>query len=70
MSDAIVRNPLIRFGKPTIKGTRITVGDVEDAIISGCSVSDIAREYRITKSQVIAAMHYSIQQYHGRRRAR
>lgn len=26
--DRIVVDPEIRFGKPTVKGTRITVGDV------------------------------------------
>jgi Protein of unknown function (DUF433) len=38
--DRIVIDPQIRFGKPTVRGTRITVGDVLSYLASGMSDGD------------------------------
>lgn len=41
----IVINQEIRFGKPCIKGTRITVGDILQWLSEGMSVSEIIDDY-------------------------
>lgn len=35
--DRIVIDPAVRFGKPCVRGTRITVGDVLDYLAGGMS---------------------------------
>ena len=55
----IVLNKKIRFGKPTIKGTRITVDEVLGALAGGMSFEEIEREYRIKKADILAALRYA-----------
>ncbi|MDQ3697238.1 MAG: DUF433 domain-containing protein [Gemmatimonadota bacterium] len=43
--DRIVLDPEIRFGKPTVRGTRITVGDVLSYLASGMTEAEIVAEY-------------------------
>lgn len=43
--ELIEIRPDKRFGKPTIKGTRITVSDVLNWLASGMSKSDILNDY-------------------------
>ena len=43
--DRIVIDPEIRFGKPTIRGTRITVGDVLSYLAGGMSEADIVDDF-------------------------
>ena len=43
--DYIEINPLVRFGKPCIKGTRISVYDVLSWLASGMSNEDIISDY-------------------------
>ena len=43
--DLISVNRKIRFGKPCIAGTRITVRDVLELIDAGLSFQDIMRDY-------------------------
>lgn len=39
--DRIVVDPEVRFGKPTVRGTRITVGDVLSYLASGMNEDEI-----------------------------
>jgi uncharacterized protein (DUF433 family) len=39
--ERIVLDPEIRFGKPTVRGTRITVGDVLGYLASGMSEDQV-----------------------------
>lgn len=48
-------NPEIRFGKPCIKGTRITVADILQWLASGMSNEDIIRNYPELDVQKIRA---------------
>ena len=48
-----------RFGKPIIKGTRITVDEVLGALASGMTYKDIEKEYGIKKEEVIAVLKYA-----------
>jgi uncharacterized protein (DUF433 family) len=41
----IVVDPEIRFGKPCIKGTRITVGDILQWLSGGMTEQDIIADY-------------------------
>ncbi len=43
--ERIVIDPLVRSGKPCIRGTRITVGDILDNLGSGMSVSEILEDF-------------------------
>jgi uncharacterized protein (DUF433 family) len=43
--DRIVLDPEIRFGKPTVRGTRITVGDVLSYLAGGMSEEEILADF-------------------------
>lgn len=58
MKQAIIINPKIRFGKPTIANTRITVEEVLGALAGGMSFNDIEKEYDLTKEQILSAIRY------------
>ncbi|MCL2765502.1 MAG: DUF433 domain-containing protein [Treponema sp.] len=45
----------IRFGKPCIKGTRITVGDILQWLSEGITVSEILDDYPLLKEIHIKA---------------
>ena len=53
-------NPEIRFGKPVIKGTRISVGDVLGWLSVGMSVEEILLDFpQLKKEQVLACLAYA-----------
>lgn len=58
MKPEITINPTVRFGKPVIKGTRITVEEVLGALAGGMSIIEVQKEYGLTKAQVTAALRY------------
>jgi uncharacterized protein (DUF433 family) len=45
----IVIDQGIRFGKPCIKGTRITVGDILQWLSEGIPISEILEDYPLLK---------------------
>jgi uncharacterized protein (DUF433 family) len=49
LSNYIVIEQGIRFGKPCIKGTRITVGDILQWLSEGIPVSEILDDYPLLK---------------------
>ncbi len=52
----VVADPNIRFGKPTIRGTRITVEDVLRLASRGLSTTEILEQYpHLTEEDVLAA---------------
>jgi uncharacterized protein (DUF433 family) len=58
--DLIVIDKEIRFGKPCLKGTRITVSDVLQWFASGMSEKDILNDYPyLTESLIRAALSYA-----------
>ena len=53
-------NPEIRFGKPCIKGTRITVTDILQWLASGMSREDIIDDYPMLEDvHIRAALSYA-----------
>lgn len=48
-------DPQIRFGKPCIKGTRISVGDILQWLASGMTIQEILDDYPSLKEEHIKA---------------
>jgi len=55
LSNYIVIDHGIRFGKPCIKGTRITVGDILQWLSEGMSMSEIMDDYPLLEEIHIKA---------------
>lgn len=49
----------VRFGKPTIEGTRVPVDLIVGKIAGGMTVEEVVREYDLKKLQVLAALRYA-----------
>lgn len=58
MTNEIIINQKIRFGKPIIRGTRITVEEVLGALAGGMDLPEIQKEYGLTKGQILVALRY------------
>lgn len=58
MKTNIVIDPKIRFGKPTVANTRITVEEVLGALAGGMGFNEIEKEYGLTKEQILSAIRY------------
>ena len=54
-SNYISVDPDIRSGKPCIKGTRITVGDILQRLASGMSFADILDDFPLLLEEHIRA---------------
>ena len=53
-------NPNIRFGKPCIKGTRISVYDILSLLASGMTIPEIISDFpQLTREQILACLGYS-----------
>ena len=48
-----------RGGRPTIKGTRVTVDDILEALANGWSVGEVAENYRIPVEAVYESLRYA-----------
>jgi uncharacterized protein (DUF433 family) len=60
MENLIESNPKIMFGKPVIKGTRITVELILGKIADGESVEDILSSYpHLTREQILACVGFA-----------
>ena len=59
-TNIISIDPNIRFGKPCISGTRITVFDILGMLASGMSIEEILKDFpHLTKDQILACLSYS-----------
>lgn len=59
-SKHIVINPEIRFGKPTIIGTRITVADILSWLATGMSNEAILEDFpELTNDSILAALSFA-----------
>ena len=58
--DRIAVDPAIRFGKPCIRGTRISVGDVLGYLAGGMSQAQIPADFpQLTNDDVRACLAYA-----------
>ena len=56
----IIINPDVRFGKPCIKGTRISVGDILAWLSHGTSHSEILEDFpELREEDILAALAYA-----------
>jgi len=64
-SDKITIDPNIRFGKPCIKGTRITVYDVLGWLASGMTYDQIIEDYQeVSMEDIKACLAYAADREH------
>lgn len=59
IAPRIVADPRVRFGQPTIKGTRVPVTTVLDELAAGSEVEDIVQEYGIRAEDIRAVLRYA-----------
>ena len=58
--DRIAVDPEVRFGKPSVKGTRITVGDVLGYLAGGMVQAQLLAEFpQLTADDVRACLAYA-----------
>jgi uncharacterized protein (DUF433 family) len=55
----IIIDPMVRHGKPIIKGTRVPIDVILGSLASGMSINEVAKEYGITKKDVLATIEYA-----------
>jgi uncharacterized protein (DUF433 family) len=58
--ERIALDPAIRFGKPCVRGTRITVGDVLEYLAGGMSEDEILAGFpQLTRDDIRACLAYA-----------
>jgi uncharacterized protein (DUF433 family) len=58
--DRISIDPAIRFGKPCVRGTRITVGEVLGFLASGGSENELIADFpQLTHEDVLACLGFA-----------
>jgi uncharacterized protein (DUF433 family) len=61
-SDLVVSNPKVMLGKPTIRGTRITVELILEKLAAGETEAQILEAHpRLTKAAIQAALAFAVQ---------
>lgn len=62
MTDRIAARPEVRFGKPCVVGTRITVEEVLELVREGLSADAIRQDYYpdLTPDDIRACVQYAI----------
>jgi uncharacterized protein (DUF433 family) len=64
-SEIITIDPQIRFGKPCIRGMRITVFDVLGWLASGMTTKEILEDYaELTEEDIMAVLAYAADREH------
>ncbi len=58
--ERITVDPAIRFGKPCVRGTRLTVGDVLGYLAGGMSDDQVIADFpQLTKDDIRACLAYA-----------
>lgn len=58
--NRIAIDPEVRFGKPCVRGTRITVGEVLGALASGLSEAEVIAEFpQLTHEDLLACFAFA-----------
>ena len=58
--DHIAMDPAVRFGKPCVRGTRISVGDVLEYLAGGMSEDEILADFpQLTRDDIRACLAYA-----------
>jgi uncharacterized protein (DUF433 family) len=57
LQERFTINPAVRFGKPCVRGTRLTVGDVLGTLASGMSEAELLEDFpQLTHEDVLACL--------------
>ena len=59
IAPRIVIDPQVRFGKPVVKGTRVTVEEILGFLTGGMDFEETTREYGISKTDIRAVIEYA-----------
>lgn len=60
MLDRISIDPTVRFGKPCVRGTRLTVGEVLGHLAGGMSEPELFSSFpQLTREDVLACLAYA-----------
>ena len=60
LSEFVIIDPEIRFGKPCIKGTRISVGDILGWLSAGMTIDEIIDDYpELQEAHIRAALAFA-----------
>ena len=59
IAPGIVVDPAVRFGKPTIRGTRVPVALVLAQLAGGMTAASLQEEYQLQPEDIQAALHYA-----------
>ena len=60
IQERITIDPSVRFGKPCVRGTRLTVGDVPGTLASGCSEAELLGDFpQLTNEDVLACLAFT-----------
>lgn len=63
--DRITVDPNVRFGKPCVRGTRITVGDVLGYLAGGMSEGELLSDFpQLTLDDIRACLAYAAEREH------
>jgi uncharacterized protein (DUF433 family) len=63
--ERIVLDPEIRFGKPVVRGTRITVGDVLGYLAGGMSEEQVLSDFpQLTREDIRACLAFAADREH------
>jgi uncharacterized protein (DUF433 family) len=58
--DRISIDPAVRFGKPCVRGTRITVGDILGYLAGGMSEAELLADFpQLTRDDIRACLTYA-----------
>jgi uncharacterized protein (DUF433 family) len=58
--DRISLDPAVRFGKPCVRGTRISVGDVLGYLAGGMTMDEIVADFpQLTHDDILACLAYA-----------
>ncbi len=60
LNDYIEINPNVRFGRPLIKGTRISVADILELFASGMTATEIIVDFpQLSEVQILSCLKYA-----------
>lgn len=60
MRALVRRGPKHAFGQARVVGRNISVAVILDRLHAGESVEEVAKDYSLTREQVVAAAHYEL----------
>ena len=59
IASGISVDPDVRFGKPVITGTRVSVDTILGHLAAGDSIESLTEEYGVSRADVLAALRYA-----------